>query len=218
MADTTKFRNGFTMRLDGGLFSIVEFQHVKPGKGGAFVRTRLKNLSTGSVIDRTFRSRRQGGRDPPREAGDAVPLLGYGHLPLHGSETYEQVGLDADLLADSAGLLQENETAYVMVVEGKPIGVELPNFVQLKVTHTEPGVKGRYRHRGGQAGHPRDRGRGLGAPVRQSGGHAEDRHPHRRLRRAGLLEQEAPPLLPESGHWNTISGNPATPARRPVTL
>ncbi len=142
MADTTKFRNGFTMRLDGGLFSIVEFQHVKPGKGGAFVRTRLKNLSTGSVIDRTFRS---GDKvDEIRLEKREMQFLysDTGTFHFMDSETYEQVGLDADLLADSAGLLQENETAYVMVVEGKPIGVELPNFVQLKVTHTEPGVKG----------------------------------------------------------------------------
>ena len=142
MADTTNFRNGFTMRLEGALFSIVEFQHVKPGKGGGFVRTRLKNLNTGAVIDRTFRSgdRVEEIRVEKREMQFLYSDGGTFHFM--DSETYEQVGLDAVLLADSAGLLQENESAFVMVVEGQAIGVELPNFVQLKVAHTEPGVKG----------------------------------------------------------------------------
>ena len=142
MADTTNFRNGFTLRLDGALFSIVEFQHVKPGKGGAFVRTRLKNMSTGAVIDRTFRSgdKVEEIRVERREMQFLYSDTGTFHFM--DSETYEQVGLDAALLGDSAGLLQESENAFVMVVEGKPIGVELPNFVNLKVAHTEPGVKG----------------------------------------------------------------------------
>ena len=142
MADTTDFRNGFTMRLEGALFSIVEFQHVKPGKGGGFVRTRLKNLNTGAVIDRTFRSgdRVEEIRVEKREMQFLYSDGGTFHFM--DSETYEQVGLDAALLADSAGLLQENESAFVMVLEGRAIGVELPNFVQLKVAHTEPGVKG----------------------------------------------------------------------------
>ena len=142
MADTTNFRNGFTMRLEGALFSIVEFQHVKPGKGGGFVRTRLKNLNTGAVIDRTFRSgdKVEEIRVEKREMQFLYSDGGTYHFM--DAETYEQVGLDAALLADSAGLLQESEGAYVMVVEGRPIGVELPNFVQLKVARTEPGVKG----------------------------------------------------------------------------
>ncbi len=142
MADTTNFRNGFTLRLDGALFSIVEFQHVKPGKGGAFVRTRLKNMSTGAVIDRTFRSgdKVEEIRVERREMQFLYSDTGTFHFM--DSETYEQIGLDAALLGDSAGLLQESENAFVMVVEGRPIGVELPNFVNLKVAHTEPGVKG----------------------------------------------------------------------------
>ena len=142
MATTANFRNGMILDIDGALWAITYFQHVKPGKGGAFVRTRLKNLSTGSVIDRTFRSgdKVDAIRLEKREMQFLYSDTGTFHFM--DSETYEQVGLDADLLADSAGLLQENETAYVMVVEGKPIGVELPNFVQLKVAHTEPGVKG----------------------------------------------------------------------------
>ena len=142
MADTTNFRNGFTMRLEGALFSIVGFQHVKPGKGGGFVRTRLKNLGTGAVIDRTFRSgdKVEEVRVERREMQFLYSDGGTFHFM--DSETYEQVGLDAALVADSAGWLQENESAFVMVVEGGPIGVELPNFVQIKVAHTEPGVKG----------------------------------------------------------------------------
>lgn len=142
MADTTDFRNGLTIRLEGDLFSIVEFQRVKPGKGGGFVRTRLKNLNTGAVTDRTFRTgdKVEDVRVERREMQYLYSDGGTFHFM--DSETYEQVGLAAALLGDSAGLLQESENAFVMVVEGRPIGVELPNFVQLKVAHTEPGVKG----------------------------------------------------------------------------
>jgi elongation factor P len=142
MADTTNFRNGFTMRLDGDLFSIAEFQHVKPGKGNAFVRTRLKNINTGAVIDRTFRSgdKVEEVRIERREMQFLYSETDTFHFM--DSETYEQIGIDSGLVGELAGLLQENENAFVMVVEGRPIGVELPNFVQLKVTFTEPGVKG----------------------------------------------------------------------------
>ena len=142
MADTGDFRNGFTMRLEGELYSIVEFQHVKPGKGGAFVRTRLKSMSSGSVLDRTFRSgdKVEAVRIEKREMqflyqeGDIFHFM--------DAESYEQIGIDRVMLGDSAGLLQENENAFVLVVEEGPIGVELPNFVTIKVAHTEPGVRG----------------------------------------------------------------------------
>jgi elongation factor P len=142
MADTSNFRNGFTMRLDGDLWIIVEFQHVKPGKGGAFVRTRLKSISSGNVIDRTFRSgdKIEDVRIEKREMqflysdGDTFHLM--------DSETFEQIGVDRAMIGPAADLLQENEKTYVLVAEERPIGVELPNFVEIKVQHTEPGVKG----------------------------------------------------------------------------
>jgi elongation factor P len=142
MADTSDFRNGFTMRLDGDLWSIVEFQHVKPGKGGAFVRTRLKSFKTGNVIDRTFRSgdKVEDVRIERRQMQFLYAEVDTFHLM--DSETFEQIGVDRSLIGEVADLLQENETVFVLVAEDDPIAVELPNFVQIKVRHTDPGVKG----------------------------------------------------------------------------
>ena len=142
MADTTDFRNGFTMLLDGEIFSIVEFQHVKPGKGGAFVRTKLKNVKTGAVLDRTFRSgdKVEEVRVEKREMqylyseGDV-----YYFMDL---ETYDQIGIQKETVGKAAELLKENENAFVLTARGNAIGVELPNFVELRVAHTEPGVRG----------------------------------------------------------------------------
>ncbi len=142
MADTSDFRNGFTMRLDAELWAIVEFQHVKPGKGGAFVRTRLKSFKTGNVIDRTFRSGDKV-EDVRIEKREMQFLYAEGDTHhLMDSETFEQIGVDRSLIGNASDLLQENENVFVLVAEERPIGVELPNFVQIKVQHTDPGVKG----------------------------------------------------------------------------
>lgn len=142
MADTTNFRNGYTIKLDGSLFSIVEFQHVKPGKGVAFVRTKLKNIKTGSVIERTFRS---GDKvDQVRvEKREMQYLYAEGDLfHFMDNESYDQLVVERVLIGTSADLLKESHNANVLMAENKPIGVELPNFVRLEVVHTEPGVKG----------------------------------------------------------------------------
>jgi elongation factor P len=142
MADTSQFRNGLTFKLDGSLWSIVEFQHVKPGKGGAFVRTRLKNIESGNVIDRTFRS---GDKvdDVRVEKREMQYLYADGDaLHVMDNETYEQITVERGLFGEAADLLQENATVFVLIAEEKPVGGELPNFVELQVKHTEPGVKG----------------------------------------------------------------------------
>ncbi len=142
MADTTNFRNGFTMLLDGELMSIVEFQHVKPGKGTAFVRTRLKNVRTGAVLERTFRSGDKV-EDVRIEKREMQYLYAESDLYYFMDlQSFEQIGIAEDVIGRSAKLLKENEHAYVLIALDKPIGVELPNFVSLVVTHTEPGVKG----------------------------------------------------------------------------
>ncbi|MEW6755117.1 MAG: elongation factor P [Candidatus Latescibacterota bacterium] len=142
MADTSHFRNGFTMKLDGDIMQIVEFQHVKPGKGSAFVRTRLKNVQTGAVLDRTFRS-----GDKVEEVRIEKREMQYLYadsdiLYFMDLDTYEQMGIPRSVVGGGASLLKENENAYVLIAEDRAIGVELPNFVVLQVTHTEPGVKG----------------------------------------------------------------------------
>jgi elongation factor P len=130
------------MKLDGDLWSIVEFQHVKPGKGGAFVRTRLKSISSGNVIDRTFRSGDKV-EDVRIEKREMQFLYSEGEtFHLMDSETFEQIGVERALIGEAADLLQENEKTFVLVAEERTIGVELPNFVEIKVKHTEPGVKG----------------------------------------------------------------------------
>ena len=142
MADTTDFRNGFTMLIDGAIFSIAEFQHVKPGKGSAFVRTKLKNMKTGAVLDRTFRS---GDKvDEVRlEKREMQYLYSEGDTYYFMDlDTYEQTPVERDVIGDGAGLLNESENAYLLVAREEVIGVDLPNFVTLAVTHTEPGIKG----------------------------------------------------------------------------
>ena len=142
MADTSDFRNGFTMLLDGTIYSIAEFQHVKPGKGGAFVRTKLKNVQTGAVIDRTYRSgdKVEEVRLEKREMQYLYSDTDIYHFM--DSETYEQLDISLDILGEVADLLKENENAFVLMAQNKPISVELPNFVHLQITHTEPGLKG----------------------------------------------------------------------------
>ncbi len=142
MISTSEFRNGLKLELDGEPFIIVEFLHVKPGKGGAFVRTKLKNLKTGRVLERTFRS------------GEKVeqPDLEEKHMQyLYGSEnqycfmdneTFEQVFITEDQLGESRLYLQENIDVSVLYHNGEPIGVSLPIFVELKVAETEPGFRG----------------------------------------------------------------------------
>ena len=142
MADTTDFRNGFTMLIDGAIFSIAEFQHVKPGKGSAFVRTKLKNMKTGAVLDRTFRS---GDKvDEVRlEKREMQYLYSEGDTYYFMDlDNYEQTPVERDVIGDGAGLLKESENAYLLVAREEVIGVDLPNFVTLAVTPPEPGIKG----------------------------------------------------------------------------
>jgi len=130
------------IRLEGELFTIVEFQHVKPGKGMGFVRTRLKNVRTGAVLDRTFRSGDQ--VEEVRLERREMQYLYRSDDLLHfmDTETYEQVSISADLAGDAVLFLKEGDTASVLMDGDTPVGVEVPYFVDLKVVDTEPGVRG----------------------------------------------------------------------------
>lgn len=142
MISTAQFKNGITIEIDGIIYQIVEFQHVKPGKGGAFVRTKLKNYRTGAVIDKTFR------------AGESVEQAKVNRRPmqyLYGdgsdyvfmdTETYDQISIPESALTEEKKYLKENMDVLVAIYEGQALGVELPTAVELEVTHTEPGVKG----------------------------------------------------------------------------
>ncbi len=142
MISTNDFHTGLTIELDGDIYTVVEFQHVKPGKGSAFVRSKLKNLRTGAVTERTFRA----GEKVPRahlERKEMEYLYNSGEeYYLMDLESYEQMALSAAQMGDAVKYLKENEKLNVVMYQDKVIGVELPNTVELKVTATEPGVKG----------------------------------------------------------------------------
>ncbi|MDX6551945.1 MAG: elongation factor [Gaiellales bacterium] len=139
---TNQFKNGMHIQLDGTVYRIVDFQHVKPGKGGAFVRTRLKALESGAVVDKTFRA----GEKMPRvrtEMKSVTYMYNDGSdVHLMDSETFDQIPLPADSVADELQYMRENDTVQLMTVDGKPAALQLPAAVELEVTDTEPGVKG----------------------------------------------------------------------------
>jgi len=143
MADTSDFRNGLIIKFKHGLYTITEFQHVKPGKGGAFVRTKLKNLQNGKVLDNTFR------------AGESVDVVRVerkkyqflyrdgNDLVLMDNDTYEQLNVHSDYFAGQDRFLKESEEVELLLDDSDNIiTVEIPIFVQLEVTETEPGFKG----------------------------------------------------------------------------
>jgi elongation factor P len=142
MADTSDFRNGLIIKFRNDLYSIVEFQHVKPGKGGAFVRSTLKNLKTGKVLDNTFR------------AGEGVEIVRVerrkyqylyresNFLVCMDNDTYEQINVQIELFGDGVSYLKESEEVDILFNGEEIINVEIPIFVSLKVVETEPGFRG----------------------------------------------------------------------------
>lgn len=142
MYTTAQFRRGLKIEIDGKLFTIVEFQHVKPGKGGAFVRTKLKNLATGQVVEQTFKSGHKVGK-PDFEEKEMQYLYRDGdNFMMMDLQTYEQLPLSGESVGDDARFLVENIQVKVLFHNDQPLGIELPFFVDLEVTETEPGVKG----------------------------------------------------------------------------
>lgn len=142
MISVNDLRTGITIEVDGEPYSVIEFLHVKPGKGAAFVRTKLKNLRTGAVSERTFR----GGERVNRahvETKEMQYLYSSGNEYIFmDTNTYEQLTLTRDQLGDAPDYMKENDTIYIQFFEGKPVGVDLPPSVELEVTYTEPGFKG----------------------------------------------------------------------------
>ncbi len=142
MISTNDFRTGLTIELDGEAFQVIEFQHVKPGKGAAFVRSKLRNLRTGAVIEKTFNA----GEKIPRariERKEVQYLYNDGkEYFFMDMESYDQLAMSADQLGDAVKFLKENMTLQILNFQGKSIGVELPNFVELEVVETAPGIRG----------------------------------------------------------------------------
>ncbi|MGI6412493.1 MAG: elongation factor P [Syntrophomonadaceae bacterium] len=142
MISVNDFRTGVTIILDEQAYQVVEFQHVKPGKGAAFVRAKLKNVKQGGIIERTFR----GGEKVPRAHLDRREMQFLYHdgqdYIFMDNENYEQIAISADTIGDGVKWLLENMNIGVLFFQGNIIGVDLPNFVEMKVIETEPGVKG----------------------------------------------------------------------------
>ena len=142
MISAGEFRKGMTFEMDGQVLTVVDFQHVKPGKGAAFVRTKIKNVITGSVIERTF--------NPTEKFPEAViERKEMQYLYKDGSlyyfmdlDTYEQIPLNYDIVEEAIVYLKENDNAIIKFYKGEAFSVDAPNFVELEITHTEPGVKG----------------------------------------------------------------------------
>lgn len=143
MASTADFRNGMTLEIDGDLWSITYFQHVKPGKGGAFVRTKLKNVLTGQVVEKTFRSGEKV-TDVRLERRPVTYSYTDGQLYYFmDQQTFEMIPISGDVIGDDQLLyLKENMECEGLVHAGKVISVELPYFVELEVVETDPGVRG----------------------------------------------------------------------------
>ena len=142
MATTTDIKNGAVLKIDGNLLSVVEFQHVKPGKGGAFVRTKLRNITSGKVVDRTFNA-------GAKIETATVDRSDYQYLYQDGEDyvfmdmkTYDQINVPATVVGDAANYMLESQTATIAMNEGNPLYIELPASVVLEITYTEPGLQG----------------------------------------------------------------------------
>jgi elongation factor P len=142
MISAGDFRNGITIELEGNIYQIIEFQHVKPGKGAAFVRTKLKNIKSGGVVEKTFR--------PTEKCPQArIDRKDYQYLYADGDlfyfmnvENYEQIALNEETIGDALKFVKENEMVKVCSYNGNVFAIEPPLFVELEITETEPGFKG----------------------------------------------------------------------------
>jgi elongation factor P len=142
MYSTTDFRKGLKVEIEGEPFVIVDFQHVKPGKGGAFVRTRLKSLVSGNVIDQTFRSGDRVDKPDLEEREMQFLYEAGGEFHFMETQTFEQLFLTADQLGGSKDFLKENIVIKALFHNKRPIGIEVPMFVELKIVKSEPGIRG----------------------------------------------------------------------------
>lgn len=142
MIGAMELKTGNVIRLEGVLWTVIERQHVKPGKGGAFVRMKLRQVISGAVVDKTFRGNEK--FDDVRLERNKMQFLYASGDELHfmNNVTYDQVALQADFIGDGVNYLIEGSIIDVMMDEGKPVTCEIPNFVELKVVKTDPGVRG----------------------------------------------------------------------------
>lgn len=142
MISTSDFKNGLTIELDGEVWQIVEFQHVKPGKGSAFVRSKLKNLRSGNIQERTFRTTEKIGKAHVETRKMQYLYSSGDDFTFMDTESYDQLTLNRNQIEHELNFLLENMTVHIIIHNGETLGIELPNTVELEVTDTEPGIKG----------------------------------------------------------------------------
>ncbi len=142
MISTSDFHTGITVELEGEIFTVLEFQHVKPGKGNAFVRSKLKNLRSGAIVDRTFRAGEKMARAHLERKEMEYLYREDDFYHVMDSETYEQITLNADQIGDGVKYLKENDRINVLMHGEEVVGVDIPITVVLEVAETEPGIKG----------------------------------------------------------------------------
>jgi elongation factor P len=139
---TNDLRNGMSLDLPDGLYSVVEFQHVKPGKGGAFVRTKLRNVRTKAVVERTFRADEKVEQAVIDKREMQYLYRDQGQYVFMDNESYDQMHVDSSTLATAASYLKEGDSAILQMYDGEIVGVELPATVELTIAETEPGLQG----------------------------------------------------------------------------
>lgn len=142
MISVNDLKTGLTLELDNGLWSVVEFLHVKPGKGAAFVRTKLKNVETGQVVEKTFRAGEKVGKATLDRREMQYLYKEGSEFIMMDNETYEQLSVSADQVGDGVKYLKENMVVQILMHDGKIIGVDIPAHVVLEVTDTPPSEKG----------------------------------------------------------------------------
>ncbi|ADU29961.1 elongation factor P [Evansella cellulosilytica] len=142
MISVNEFKTGLTIEVDGSIWQVVEFQHVKPGKGAAFVRSKLRNLRNGSIQEKTFRAGEKVAKAHlENRRMQYLYASGESHTFMD-TESYEQLELPASQLTEQLKYLKENMEVQILTYQGETLGIEVPNTVELKVTETEPGIKG----------------------------------------------------------------------------
>jgi elongation factor P len=142
MATTNDLKNGLVLNLDGQLWTVTDFQHVKPGKGGAFVRTTLKNVLSGKVVDKTFNAGTKVDTATVDRREMTYLYADGSDFVFMDSDTYDQITIPGDVVGDAARYLLDNQTVLVAVHEGTPLYIELPTSVELVISHTDPGLQG----------------------------------------------------------------------------
>jgi elongation factor P len=142
VVNTNQFKTGMAIEIDGQPFTIVEFQHVKPGKGGAFVRTKVRNIATGAVLDKTFRAGEKFDRVHTQSRKMAYLYSTEDEVVLMDNESYEQVSVSPAMAKDALQWVVENMEIDLFYVNGQPFEVQAPNFVELTITKSDPGVRG----------------------------------------------------------------------------